>query len=314
MPWAQGKLNQHAKQTLIHRVIYERVSVAEAARMANISRQAAHRWVRRYRLLGPAGLNPTSRRPGHSPRALPQTMRDAIAALRQTSGRGPLWISSHLGVSAATVHRVLVKRGLHRLKRLDRTTREVNRYEHAAPGDLLHVDVKRLARVPDGGGRHFDPDWKHDRRTAGHGFDLLHVAIDDHSRYLYVEPLPDQTARTTAAFLERAIAHFAARGVRVRRILSDNGLNYRARRVRQLARRHDIALKRTQPYHPQTNGKAERVIQTLLREWAYQRPYQNNRARLRALRAYVKEYNARRPHTALGGQPPVSRLPASTMC
>jgi transposase InsO family protein len=309
MPGSPSKLNEHAKQTLISRVVGNGMSVAEAARVANISRQAAHRWVRRYRQLGPAGLQPGNRRPLHSPRATPRPLVEAILALRRRSGRGPLWISWQLGPSRSTVHRLLCRHKLHQLKRLDRVTREAVRYEHAAPGDLLHVDVKRLARVPDGGGRHFDPLWRHDRRTAGGGFDLLHVAIDDHSRYLYVEALADQTAQTTASFLERAIAHFAERGVRISRILSDNGMNYRSNRVRRVARRHRIALKRTQPYRPQTNGKAERVIQTLLREWAYQRPYASNGERLRALELFVRAYNTRRPHTALGGQPPVSRLP-----
>lgn len=308
MSGSPSKLNEHAKQTLIARVVANGMSVAEAARMANISRQAAHRWVRRYRLLGPAGLHAGDRRPHHSPRALPPTTVAAILALRTSAGRGPLWISWQLGLRPSTVHRVLVRKGLHQLKRLDRVTRAAVRYEHPAPGDLLHVDVKRLARVPNGGGRLFDPLWRHDRRTGGHGFDLLHVAIDDHSRYLYVEALGDQTALTTAGFLDRAIAHFAERGVRIRRILSDNGMNYRSNRVRRLARHYSIALKRTQPYRPQTNGKAERVIQTLLREWAYQRPYHSNGERLRALRVYVRAYNTRRPHTALGGQPPVTRL------
>jgi len=310
---APGKLNEHAKRTLIQRVCFEGMSAAEAARMANISRQSARCWLKRFREEGWEGLRARSRRPLRSPRALPQATVEAIIALRLQSGRGPLWIAWQLSLAPSTVHRILTRAHLHRLKLLDRVTRAPVRYEHAAPGDLLHVDVKRLARVPNGGGRHFDPLWRHDRRTGGGGFDLLHVAIDDHSRYLYVEALPDQTAATTAAFLERALAHFSQHGVRVRRILSDNGMNYRSKRVRRLARRLGIVLKRTRPYRPQTNGKAERVIQTLLREWAYQRPYRSNAERLHALRRYVREYNARRPHGALGGRPPASRLPVSTM-
>lgn len=314
MSWvAPGKLNEHAKRTLIQRVCYDGFSVAEAARMANVSRQSAHQWVKRFREEGWHGLRARSRRPLRSPRALPPATVQAIIALRRQSGRGPQWIAWRLTLAPSTVHRILQRAQLHRLKLLDRVTRTPVRYEHAAPGDLLHVDVKRLARVPRGGGRHFDPLWRHDRRTGGGGFDLLHVAIDDHSRYLYVEALPDQTAATTAAFLERALAHLSQRGVRVRRILSDNGMNYRSRHVRRLARHHGITLKRTQPYRPQTNGKAERVIQTLLREWAYQRPYASNEERLRALRRFIVEYNTRRPHSALGGRPPVSRLPVSTM-
>jgi transposase InsO family protein len=305
-----GKLNEHAKHTLIHRIFVEGWSIAEAARMANVSRQAAHRWVRRYREHGVGGLQARTRKPLRSPRALSAETVQRILVMRRASGRGPQWIGWKLSLATSTVHRVLRRAQLHRLMLLDRVTRAVVRYEHPVAGDLLHLDVKRLARVPAGGGRHFDPLWRHDRHTAGHGFDLLHVAIDDCSRYLYVEALPDQTAATTAAFLERALTHFATRGVRIQRILTDNGMNYRSRHFRRVTRRHRIKLSHTRPYRPQTNGKAERVIQTLLREWAYQRPYTSNPERLRALRAFVKEYNTRRPHAALGGRPPVSRLAA----
>jgi transposase InsO family protein len=203
---------------------------------------------------------------------------------------------------------VLRRWNLHKLKWLDRVARTPVRYERAAPGELLHLDVKKLQRVPPGGGRHFDPNWKHDRRRGGHGFDILHVAIDDYSRYLYVEALPDEKGPTTVAFLERALSHFASLGVSVQRILTDNGMNYRSNLFRRSAQERGIALKRTRPYRPQTNGKAERVIQTLLREWAYQRHYDSNDERLAALRVFIEEYNTRRPHMALGRRPPISRL------
>lgn len=308
MSGSREKLNQHAKDTLVRRVFQERVSVAEAAFMANISRQAAYRWVRRYRLEGEAGLRRRSRRPVRSPRQTPPAAVERIVTMRIETGRGPQWIGALLGIPPSTVHRVLRREQLHRLQRLDRVTRAPMRYEHAAPGDMIHLDVKKLQRVPPGGGRHFDPLWKHDRRSGGHGADLLHVAIDDHSRYLYVEALGDQTSPTTTGFLTRALAHFAARGVKVQRILTDNGMNYRSKRFRYAARRRGIKLSRTRPYRPQTNGKAERVIQTLLKEWAYQRKYTSNDERLGALDLFLEEYNTRRPHSALGGRPPVSRL------
>jgi transposase len=194
MPWAHGKLNQHAKVTLVTRVCHQRVSVAEAARMANISRSAAYRWLNRYRLHGLDGLLPGSRRPLHSPRAVAAERVARIEALRRETGRGPQWIGALLGMPTSTVHRVLTRLGLHRLNLLDRVTRAPVRYEYPTPGELVHLDVKKLQRVPPGGGRHFDPLWQHLRRTAGHGADYLHVAIDDHSRYLYVEALPDQKA------------------------------------------------------------------------------------------------------------------------
>lgn len=308
MSGSPGKLNAHAKRTLIQRVIFEGIAVAEAARMANISRQAAYRWIRLYRIEGWDGLAPRSRCPLHSPRALPIAMVQAILMMRVQSGRGPQWIGWHLGLPASTVHRVLKRWHLHRLRWLDRVTREPVRYEKKAPGELLHLDVKKLRRIPPGGGRRFDPFWRHDRRQAGQGQDVLHVAIDDYSRYLYVEALPDEKAATTVTFLQRALEHFAERGVRVQRILTDNGMNYRSHAFRRFAHERDITLKRTRPYRPRTNGKAERVIQTLLREWAYQRHYDSNEERLVALPVFILQYNTRRPHMALGGQPPISRL------
>jgi transposase InsO family protein len=303
-----GKLNAHAKRTLVERVVFQRLPVAEAARMANISRQTAHRWIGRYRRYGWDGLNPRSRRPHTCPRALPESVVEAILTIRVQSGRGPQWIGWRFALPPSTVHRVLRRWNLHKLKWLDRVARTPVRYERAAPGELLHLDVKKLQRVPPGGGRHFDPNWKHDRRRGGHGFDILHVAIDDYSRYLYVEALPDEKGPTTVAFLERALSHFASLGVSVQRILTDNGMNYRSNLFRRSAQERGIALKRTRPYRPQTNGKAERVIQTLLREWAYQRHYDSNDERLAALRVFIEEYNTRRPHMALGRRPPISRL------
>lgn len=303
-----GKLNAHAKLTLVQRVFDEGWSIAEAARMANISRQSASRWIARFRRDGPAGLEPRSRRPRRCPRALPPATVWAILQARLQSGRGPQWIAWRFKLAVSTVHRILVRWRLNRLGLLDRVTRAPVRYEKTAPGELLHLDVKKLRRVPTGGGRHFDPLWRHDRRTAGGGQDVLHVAIDDFSRYLYVEALHDEKAVTTVAFVERALAHFSQLGVSVQRILSDNGSNYRSLLFRKFAAERAISLKRTRPYRPQTNGKAERVIQTLLREWAYQRPYQDNAARLLALPVFVSEYNTQRPHMALGGRPPISRL------
>jgi len=303
-----GKLNAHAKRTLVERVVFEGLPVAEAARMANVSRQTAHRWIGRYRRYGWDGLNPRSRRPHTCPRALPDTVVREILMTRVQSGRGPQWIGWRFSLPPSTVHRVLRRWNLHKLKWLDRTTRAAVRYERAAPGELLHLDVKKLQRVPPGGGRHFDPNWRHDRRRGGHGFDVLHVAIDDYSRYLYVEALPNEKGPTTAAFLERALCHFASLGVGVQRILTDNAMTYRSRSFRRVADEHGIALKRTRPYRPQTNGKAERVIQTLLREWAYQRHYDSNEERLAALSVFTNEYNTQRPHMALGRRPPISRL------
>lgn len=308
MLMSPGKLNAHAKRTLVERVLVDGLPVAEAARMANVSRQTAYRWIRRYRIHGWDGLQPRSRRPHACPRALPEDVVRAILSARIETGRGPQWLGWRFALPSSTVHRVLRRWNLHRLKWLDRVTRTPVRYEKEAPGELLHLDVKKLQRIPPGGGRHFDPDWRHERSRGGYGFDVLHVAIDDYSRYLYVEALPDEKGPTTVCFVERALAHFAALGVSVQRILTDNAMTYRSRSFRRLAQDHCIVLKRTRPYRPQTNGKAERVIQTLLREWAYQRHYDSNQERLLALSTFVGEYNTLRPHMALGRRPPISRI------
>jgi transposase InsO family protein len=304
-----AKLNEHAKRTIIER--WQRgLPAAEIAVQLNVSRQAVHRWIRLFQLHGWAVLVPGSRRPKTSPRALSWETVMSILALRVVSGRGPQWIGWQVGLGASTVHRVLKRWELHRLQLLDRVTRTPVRYEHAAPGDMIHIDIKQLRRIPDGGGRRFDDVSRHLRQGyVPLGLDYIHVAIDDHSRYLYVEVLPNQRGDTAAAFLRRALAHFARLGVTVRRVLTDNGRNFRSAAFRAVADAHAIRLKRTQPYRPQTNGKAERVIQTLLREWAYHRRYLSNGERLAALPPYVEAYNTSRPHSALGHRTPITRLP-----
>ena len=193
--------------------------------------------------------------------------------MRRRQGFGPHRIGWALGVACSTVYAVLRRFGLNRLDRLHRVTRESVRYEHPAPGDLLHLDVKKLARIPDGGGHRAHGRSSETTRGRGAGLDYLHVAVDDHSRYAYVETLPDERGATCAAFLERALAHFRTRGVAVRRVLTDNAKNYTVARVfLAVADANGLTLKLTRPYRPQTNGKAERFIQTLLNEWAYAPP------------------------------------------
>lgn len=303
-----GKLNEHAKRTLIERW-RTGIPVAEIARQLNVSRQTAHHWLGRFQDGSWAGLASRSCKPETSPRALSWETVMAILALRVVSGRGPQWIAWQLGLVPSTVHRVLTRWHLNRLQLLDRVTRTPVRYEHPAPGDMVHIDIKQLRRIPDGGGRRFDDVSRHLRQGyVSLGCDFIHVAIDDHSRYLYVEILPDQRGETAAAFLRRALAHFAQRGVAVRRVLTDNGRNFRSSSFKAVADEHLVRLKRTRPYRPQTNGKAERVIQTLLREWAYARLYLSNDERKNALPAYVATYNTSRPHAGIGGHPPMSRL------
>ena len=313
MAHRNAKLTLSGKLVLVDRVRRQRMSVAQASYMLGVSRATGFKWLRRFRELGAAGLEEQSSKPRSSPRAFSRSVRDEICTLRRTSGRGPLQIAWHLGISCSAVHKILEQHGMSRLKWMDRTTREVVRYEHERPGDLLHLDVKKLWRIPPGGGRFAELTSEGGGRISrvgkrGWGYELVHVAIDDFSRWLYVEILPDQTAATTVAFLDRAVAHFAALGVTVRRVLTDNGANYRSKLLRCFARKQHIVLKRTRPYRPQTNGKAERVIQTLLREWAYQRPYSSNEERTAQLLTFLVEYNMHRPHTALGRRPPIVRI------
>jgi transposase InsO family protein len=245
-------------------------------------------------------------------RVTPAAIVEAICELRRVRGWGPHRIGYALGIARSTVYAVLRRLGLHRLTSLHRSTREIIRYERAAPGELVHLDVKKLGRIPDGGGKRFDPGFletgagRHASRGLGH--DFIHVAVDDYSRFAYAEALPDERAETTAAFLARCLTTFQEQGVRVERVLTDNGGNYRSSAFAAVAAAHGVRLKRTRPYRPQTNGKAEAFNKTLQREWAYVRLYRSNSERLAALPLFLAEYNGDRPHTALGGLAPLMRI------
>ena len=216
-------------------------------------------------------------------------------------------------MAPSTVYRVLRRAGLSVLAHLDRTIREVIRYEKDRPGELMHLDVKKLRRIPKGGGRRKDPEWfitntSYRIRGGLRGQDCMHVAVDDHSRYAYVEALGDERAVTTEGFLRRAVAAFGKKGVKVEHLITDNGSNYTSRLFRETAAELNICLHRTRPYRPQTNGKAEAFIKTLKREWAYARIYRSNAERIDALGPFIDYYNHHRPHTSIGLRPPVSRL------
>jgi transposase InsO family protein len=285
---------------------------AEVARQFRISRSTVAKWLGRYRTEGKPGLADRSSRPRLSPRLTPPRLVHSICTLRRRRSWGPHRIGWELGVARSTVHAVLRRSGLSRLAWLHRTTREIVRYEHSSPGDMLHLDVKKLGRVPEGGGKRFAPGFAETlsgpRSKRSLGTDCMHVAIDDHSRVVYVEALPDEKGLTTARFLERALSFFGARGVEVRRVLTDNGGNYRSRAFADVARAHRVRLRRTRPYRPQTNGKAERFNRILQNEWAYSRPFTSNAARLAELSRYIGYYNDERPHGGIGGATPASRL------
>lgn len=296
-PWSRA--------LLVRRVRGEQWTVAAAARAAGISERSAYKWLGRHRREGEAGLVDRSSRPHRSPGRLPEEWRQAILELR--AGRLPgRRIAVQTRLPYSTVARWLHRAGLGRL-RAPAPPEPVQRYERQQPGELLHVDVKKLGRIVRPGHRIHG-----DRRTrvVGAGWEYVHVAVDDASRVAYAEILNDERGETTSAFLRRAVAWFARLGVRVERVLTDNGSGYRSRRHAHQCARLRLRHLRTRPYRPCTNGKVERLIQTLLREWAYALPYPNSTKRARALKPWLAYYNHHRPHASLGHLPPFSRLPS----
>jgi len=304
----RARLTVFGRQLLVDRVDSGGWTIARAAEAAGVSRQTASKWVRRYRQLGLAGLEDTSSRPTRSPRALSQEQVQAILVTRHELGYGPHRLAPLVGVPRSTIGDVLRRHGLSRLRDRDRPTGIPIRYVRERPGELLHLDVKKLGRIPDGGGHRF-----HGRGfgtpRAQRGYDYLHHAIDDASRVAYVAVFNDERGPTCAQFLREAGAFYARLGVRIERVMTDNARNYRTSRVfaeavAELGARH----KRTRPFRPQTNGKSERFNRTLLEEWAYARPYSSNDERLAALEPWLYDYNHHRSHTALKGLTPMQFL------
>ena len=278
-------------------------SAADVAGGASCSVRTVWKWVGRFRHGGEAALTDRSSRPHRLGTRLPRARHRQILRARRRRW-STTRISQELGIALSTVIHLVRRHGLQRLPRLE-PPRPVRRYEMSTPGELLHVDTKKLGRIGRVGHRIHG-----DRRTRvrGIGWEAVHVAIDAYSRVVYAEVLPDERATTTAAFLARAIAWYAALGVPVRAVLTDNGSCYRSRTVAALLQRERITHKRTHPYTPRTNGKVERVIQTLLREWAYVRPYPSSARRTEWLARYLRTYNEVRSHSALNYLPPMLRL------
>ncbi|MCB5283226.1 IS481 family transposase [Arthrobacter sp. AL08] len=285
-----------------------------AAERFQVSVPTAARWAERYREHGEDGMEDRSSRPLVSPSRTPQRRARRIIALRVNRRWGPARIGYLLGLHPSTVHKVLSRFGLAKLSWLDRATgRVIRRYEHEKPGDMIHVDIKKLGRIPDGGGhRVMDraAGKKNKTGTAANrrpGYAYLHNAVDDHSRFAYTEILDDEKKETAAGFWERANQALNAAGITVKRVLTDNGSCYRSHAF-QDALGPDITHKRTRPYRPQTNGKVERYNRTMLEEWAYARPYNSEAERVAAFPAWLHDYNHHRGHTSLKGQPPASRV------
>jgi len=311
-------------------VVEDEASISYAAHVFNVSWPTAKRWADRYQASAEAGEGPVraaqlqdrSSRPQVSPTRTPQPMVRKIVHLRWHQRLGPVGIAGALGVSASTVYDVLVRCRVNRLSHIDRRTGEVvRRYEHDHPGSLIHVDVKKLGNIPDGGGWRFVGKKQGDRNksaTAGMkrsasrhpmtGHAYVHTVIDDHSRVAYAEIHNDEKAVTAVGVLRRATAWFAARGVRVERVLSDNGSAYKSRLWKATCAELGITAKHTRPYRPQTNGKIERFHRTLADGWAFTRHYPSERARRNALPTWMHRYSHHRLHTAIGKVPPIARL------
>jgi transposase InsO family protein len=310
-------LGPKGRATMVRRVLEEGVALTEAAEAAGVSARTAGKWVRRYRAEGEAGLLDRSSAPRRVANATSPERVEAIAALRRVRLTGPE-IAETLGMATSTVSAVLLRIGLGRLSRLG-PEEPVLRYERSRPGELIHIDVKKLGRIgPHGAGhRVLGREWA--RRGARSedaagvrrlqtGWERVHVCVDDATRLAYVEVLPDEKATTAIGFLRRAVAFYGSHGIGVERVMTDNGSAYVSTAHALACRALGIRHIRTRPRRPQTNGKAERFIRTMLREWAYAAVYGSSPERAAALSGWVERYNFHRRHGALGHRPPIHRL------
>ena len=302
-----ARLTLYGREQLAQRVLQQAGTLKAAAAAFNVSAKTAAKWVARYRRDGIHGLFDRSSRPLRSPSRLPQTVVDQVIELRRQHTPG-YEIARRTALSPASISRILQRARLSRWRDLHPAP-PVVRYEHPRPGDLLHLDIKGLTCYQQvslrGDGRR--------RGLRKHpGFEALHVAIDDHSRLAFTQMLPDQKASTTVAFLRDALQFFSRHGIAVRALLTDNGSSYRSHQFRHACQQIGIHHHRTKPYSPQTNGKAERFIQTALREWAYAKHWQDSQQRNQHLQPWNAYYNFARPHGSLNYKPPISRADPGT--
>jgi transposase InsO family protein len=326
VPHANAPLTELGRLRLAQCVVDDGWPLRRAAERFQVAVTTAKRWADRLREFGPAGMVDRSSRPHRSPARTPAPVERKVLHLRTTKRWGPARIAGRLGLATSTTHKILTRAGVPRLAHLDRGTRRpIRRYEHPQPGDLIHVDIKKLGNIPDGGGwravgrrrgklnRTATPAHTTDRWGGARlGYAYLHTAIDDHSRLAYTEILPDERKATAVAFWHRAQAWFTACGITVRRVITDNGSCYKSFLWRDALTAAGIAVKKTRPFRPQTNGKVERFHRTLADEWAYAKAYTSEAARRAALPRFLHFYNHHRAHTALAGQPPASRVPNLT--
>ena len=319
MSYRNARLTVHGRRLLVERVVYQGRPRAHVAAEMGVSRQCVSHWISRYLSEGDDGLNDRSSRPRSCPTRTPIEVEARVLAVRERERRGQDWIGPELGVPARTVSRILRRHQVRYLRELDPLTGAVIRsskttairYERDRPGELVHMDVKKIGRIPEGGG------WRANRREAAStsrdhkstvGFDYVHSLVDDHSRLAYSEVLADEKGATCAGFLARAAGYFAAHGIdRIERVMTDNAWAYKysLRAVTAALGARQVFIR---PHCPWQNGKAERLNRTLQTEWAYRQVFTNNNDRTAALAPWIEYYNTRRRHSALGGLPPASRL------
>jgi transposase InsO family protein len=316
-----ARLSVYGRWLIVQRVRREGWPVAHAAKAMGVSRQCAHRWLARFDAEGKAGLEDRSSRPHRVPTRTNSQVEEMVVQARRRYRRGPDWLGAELGVPARTVTRILRRYGMPRLAECDPLTGEVMRaskttavrYERDRPGELVHVDVKKIGRIPPGGGwrawgRQMGSTWE--RRKTRIGYDYVHSAVDDYSRLAYSEIHPDEQGETCAGFLARAAEFFASSGIdRIEAVMTDNHWSYtKSQAVAKVLANLDANHLTIRPHCPWQNGKVERFNRTLQNEWAYRQVFTSNHERSRALQPWLEYYNQRRTHSALGGLPPISRL------
>lgn len=300
-----ARLTPKGRELMVLAVVESGLSKAAAARKFNTTPKTVAKWVERFRKEGVDGLCDRSSRPLSSDSQTAQATCDAVEALRRQRYAGAQ-IARQLAISPATVSRILRRRGLNKLSALE-PAEPVRRYERARPGELIHVDIKKLGRFNQIGHR-ITGDRKGQSNGRGVGWEYVHVCIDDHSRVAFAKILPDEKKRSATAFLKAAVAYYATLGINIERVMTDNGSCYKSFAFRRACTRLGLRHIRTRPYTPKTNGKAERFIQTSLREWAYAQAFENSRQRSDQLPAWLHRYNWHRPHAGIDGKTPISRL------
>ena len=303
-----ARTTRHSRMLMIER-LRAGWTVAGVADALGVTAKTVRKWRDRFEAKGATGLTDRSSRPHHSPSRLDTLAEEEIVALRRRRMTSPA-IARTLGRPLSTIGVVLRRRALGRLTALEPRPLVI-RYERQRPGELIHIDIKKLGRI-DGIGHRITGDrtGQSSRRAVGHGlgWEYLHVAIDDRSRLAFTEVLASERQEDATAFLDRSLAWFASLGVTVERVMTDNGSAYKSKLFAAALKRHGVTHKRTRPYTPKTNGKAERFIQSSIREWAYATPFSSSLERHAAMHPWLHDYNTARPHSALGGKPPVSRL------